>query len=84
MKMLRAVINGQSSMKQELLGKINGVDKKVDKLAGEVKEGFKKVNKRIDKLGAQLAYLDDDAPTREEHEELEERVTKVEHRIASI
>ena len=40
-------------------------------------KGFKKVNDRLDKQGKSLAYLEDDAPTVEEFEKLEERVTKI-------
>jgi hypothetical protein len=77
-KMLRAVINGQSSMKSDLLGEIGKVrlgvkvvDQKVDRLD-------KKLTKRIDKIGLQLASLEDDAPTIEEFNELEEKVTVLE------
>lgn len=83
-KMLRAVINGQSVLKQELLREIKKVDKKVDRLELKVKIGFKKVNERLDKLGMQLAYLEDDAPTRDEFDGLEKRVSKVEHNTASV
>jgi predicted nuclease with TOPRIM domain len=82
-KMLRTVINGQSSMKQELLAEIKKVDSKVEGVNKEMKRGFKDVNNRIDKLGSQLAYLEDDAPTREEHEKLEKRVGKLEQKVAS-
>ena len=77
-KMFRTIINGQSAMKSELLTEINkhrqetskgfeNVNKKID----EVNKGL---TKRIDKLGASLAYLEDDAPTREEFEALEQKV----------
>jgi len=50
-KMLRAVINGQSAMKAELLEKITGIDKKLssklDGLTKETRLGFKQVNKRV-------------------------------------
>jgi len=89
-KMLRAIINGQSSMKSELLSEIHKVDKKVDNLEKKVNDGFKnvglefkKVNERIDKLGKSLAYLEDDAPTVEEFDKLEKRVTVVEHKFAA-
>ncbi len=82
-EMLRAVINGQSAMKQELLAKIEKVDKKVERLEAKVEKGFKKVNSRIDNLGYQLAELDDDAPTGEEFRTLEKRVGGVERKIAS-
>ena len=87
-KMLQAIINGQSAMKGELINKIDGVERnfgtRIDKLEGGVDKGFKQVGKRIDKLGTQLAYLDDDAPTREERDELENRIDKVEERIVSV
>jgi len=37
-KMLQAIVNGQSSFRQEVLGKIDKLDKKVDQL-GERLEG---------------------------------------------
>ena len=87
-KMLRAIINGQSALKEELLKKIDVVETKlsgrIDSLEKKMDSGFKNVNKRIDRLGKSLAYLEDDAPTRAEHDELEKRVTKIEHKIASI
>jgi tetrahydromethanopterin S-methyltransferase subunit G len=38
---------------------------------------FKNVNSRLDKIGKSVTYLEDDAPTREEYDKLEKRVTKV-------
>jgi chromosome segregation ATPase len=89
-KMLRAIINGQSAMKSELLGEIRKVDKKVDSLEGKVDALDKKIDQaeqrltaRIDKIGLQIARLEDDAPTIEEHDKLEKRVTKIEQKIAT-
>lgn len=89
-KMLQTIINGQSAMKSELLTKIDSVDKKVDSLEGKVNNLDKKIDKveknltkRIDKLGLQIARLEDDAPTREEHDELVKRVVQVEQKLAS-
>ena len=82
-KMLRAVINGQSAMKEELLGEIRKVDKKVDKLDTKIDGVEKRLTKRIDRLGKQLAYLEDDAPTREEFNELESRVDMIEQSTVS-
>ena len=48
----------------------------------EMKEGFEKVTNRMDKLGLQLAELEDDTPTIEEFEKLEKKVTKVQHHLA--
>jgi len=94
-KMLRTIINGQSDMKAELLTKIDGVEKglgkridgvetELSKLKSEVKTGFKKVNNRLDLIGKQVAYLEDDAPTRDEHDELVRRVTKLEHKAVAV
>lgn len=83
-KMLRVVINGQSVMKEELLKKIDSVDKKIDKLEKIVGGGFKTVNQRIDKLGKSLAYIEDDTPTREEFDGLTNRVNKIEKNFISV
>ena len=92
--MLRAIINGQSAMKSEILGKIGKLDGKIeqldkkltnriDKLEKKANIGFKGINGRIDKLGKSLAYLEDDTPTRDEFDNLEKRVTNAEHSTAS-
>ena len=78
-KMLRAIINGQSALKQDLLKKIDSVDIKVD----DVKKEVKKNAKRIGGFGLQLAKLSDDAPTIEEFDKLDKRVSKVEQAVAS-
>lgn len=84
-KMLRVIINGQSAMKSELLGEIHKVDKKlgsdIASLRKETKEGFEKLTKRVDKIGLQVANLEDDVPTIEEHDELKKRVGKLEQKI---
>jgi len=83
-QMFRKLINGQSLMKSEVLGEIRKVDKKVEDLREETRNGFKEVNKRIDKIGMQTASVEDDTPTIEEFDKLEKRVTKVEQKVASI
>ncbi len=84
-KMLQDIINGQSTIKQELLSKIDEVDKKVDRLDakvagldGKIDKVEKRLTQRLDKIGSQLAYLEDDTPTREEYDDLEKRVDKIE------
>ena len=88
-KMLRAIINGQSAMKSELLEEIHKVDKKVDKVDQKVDQRFDSLSEkiksvetnltgRIDKLGLQIARLEDDSPTREELDDLDKRVSKLE------
>jgi hypothetical protein len=66
-KILQSIIDGQVLIREEI--------KDVKK---EMRGGFKAVNKRIDKIGKAVAYLEDDAPTREEHDDLGERVTVLE------
>jgi len=82
-KMLQAIINGQSAMKSELLAKIDGVDKKVDSLDKKIDKVEKNLTERIDKIGLQLASLEDDAPTLDEYDNLEKRVGKLEQKIVS-
>lgn len=67
-KMLQMLLDGQNSIKNDL--------KRVEKnLGGKIDAN----SKRIDKLGMQLASLEDDAPTIDEFDNLEKRVTKLEH-----
>jgi DNA repair exonuclease SbcCD ATPase subunit len=91
----RKIINGQSAMKSELLGKIGKLDGKIDqldkKLSGKIDSLDKKIDgveerltKRIDKIGLSVAQLQDDAPTIKEFDKLEKRVTKVEVKVASV
>ena len=79
-KMLHAIINGQRALEEMLMGEIGKVRSDVKRV--EVK--VDKNGKRIDKVGLQIAYLEDDAPTREEFDDLEKRVKKVEKSIASV
>lgn len=85
--MLQAIINGQSAMKEELLSEIRKVDKKVEQvkenLSKEIRDVEVRLSARIDKIGTQVAQLDDDAPTGEEFKELEKRVGDLEQKIAS-
>lgn len=87
-KMLQAILNGQSATNE----RIDKLDKKVDALGTELKteikgvekkltEVEKRLTKRIDNLGKSLAYLEDDTPTREEYDELEQRVGKIEQKF---
>ena len=87
-QMLRIIINGQSTFRQEVLGKIDKLDKKltdrIDGLENNLSQRIDLVEKnltnRIDKLGMKLAYLEDDTPNREEFDKLEQRVTKIERK----
>lgn len=83
-KMLRAIINGQSAIKEEMLKEIKDVRKEINDVRKDLNilkektiSGFEKVNDRMDKIGKQLAYLEDDAPTREEFDEITTKVEKL-------
>ena len=78
-KILQAILDGQRALKEELSGKIEKVDKKIDSVKGEVLEN----RKRIDKIGYDLAQLSDDAPTIEEFDKLEKRVSKLEDQVVN-
>ena len=70
-------------MLQAILERVSSVDKKVNRLEQKMDEGFVKVNQRLDTIGTTVAQLEDDTPTREEHHNLDKRVTKLEKTIAS-
>lgn len=80
-KMLQAILNGQSTTNE----RIDKLDRKVDafktELKTEIKGVEKRLTKRIDNIGKSLAYLEDDAPTREEHDELVKRVYRLEQKV---
>ena len=78
-KMFRTLVNGQSAMKQELLGEIGKVRSDVKEVKENLKDTEKRLTGRIDKIGLQIARLEDDAPTIEEFDKLEKRVTKLEN-----
>lgn len=89
-KMLQAIMNHISAVKSELLMKIaelekrfDGVDSKIDHLDKKIDRVEKNLIDRMDKIGRSLAYLEDDTPTREEHDALVGRVTKLEQKISS-
>jgi hypothetical protein len=69
---------------------IQAVLDEVTKLGQKVDEGFKRVGKkveengeRIDKLGLQIANLEDDTPTIEELDNLDKRVKSLEKQVVS-
>ena len=91
-KMLRSIINGQSAMKQELVmtirgvekrlgNRIDGVEKRIDGLENKIDGVEKRLTERIDKIGLAEAELEDDTPTREEFDSLENRVSTIETNV---
>ena len=69
-KLLQSILDGQVQIRKELKETRESLEKKVEANG-----------KRIDKLGLQIAKLEDDAPTREEFEELKQKVAT---KLASV
>lgn len=87
-KMLRAIANRQSSFSQEIVISNNQVLKELKKVEINLEkkidknhQTITKVNHRINYIGKSLAYLEDDAPTRKEHEHHEKRLKKIENKV---
>ncbi len=74
-KMLQAIFDGQRAIKEELKKDINKVGKDVLRVEKKVDKN----GKRLDRLGLELAELSDDAPTIEEFDKLEKRVSVLEN-----
>jgi len=72
-KILQAILDGQTLIRKDIK---------------EVKEEAKKtegrLTGRIDKLGLQIANLEDDAPTVGEFDNLDKRVKRLEKQVASV
>ncbi len=71
-KILQILVDGQTKARKDR----SELKKMINDLDGRLTE-------RIDALGKQLNVLDEDAPTREEHNKLEKRVGKLEHQFAT-
>lgn len=80
---MKQVLDGLSAGQDSLKIGQDSLKEEIAVLRQEVRKGFRETNERLDKQGKQLAYLDDDAPTREEHEGLVERVEKLEKSLTS-
>lgn len=80
--MVRAIINGQSSMKADILKKIGDritkVEIQVSEHRKETKRGFKDIDNRVDLIGKQLNALDEDAPVGDDFSTLVKRVDNLE------
>ena len=92
-KLLKKIIDGQSAMHASLLSELNkGLDnlkREISDLEKSLKQDIHRLenkvdknSKRLDLIGRQTAFLEDDTLTKEEFEELEKRVTKVEEVLA--
>lgn len=82
-------IMSDTKILQAILDRVKSVDNKVDDVKKDinvVKEEAKnteeRLTERIDKLGIQLARLEDDAPTVEEFKDLKHEVTKIQKHLA--
>lgn len=80
-QLFKALVSSQSTMKSELLARINKLDVRVDKLENKMDKGFEDIKWRLDTLGKQLNELDEDAPTNQEFRKLENRVEKIENQV---
>lgn len=93
---IKVLANGQSELskgqlklsdkidnvRSELLVEIGDVHREVSDLRTETKNGFNKVNDRMDMIGKSLAYLEGDTPTCEDFDNLEVKVAKIEQALA--
>ena len=73
-KMLQLLLDGQALIKKELREGFKSVDGRLENLES-------KLTKRIDKLGLQIANLEDDAPTIDEFDELAKKVVKIQKNL---
>ena len=74
-KILQAILDGQTSIRADITSvrsDIKRVEKKVEHNGA-----------RIDKLGLQIAGLEDDTPTIEEFDNLDKKVKRLEKQAAS-
>ena len=71
--MLESILDGQTLIRKDIKG-----------VKEEAKKTELRLTERIDKLGLQLANLEDDSPTIEEFDGLEKRVSKLEKHAASV
>lgn len=77
-KILQAILDGQTGLKRD----VQGVRKDIKEVKEEIKKTEGRLTARIDKIGLQVASLEDDAPTIGEFGKLEKRVTKLENQVS--
>ncbi len=64
--LLQTILDGQTNIREDIANvreDVKKLDQKIDKVEN-------RLNERLDKIGLQLAYLEDDTPTREEFDAL--------------
>lgn len=72
-KILQAILDGQTQIREDLKKLTNELSLRIDNLQ-------KMLTTRIDKLGLQIANLEDDSPTIDQFDDLEKRVSQLEER----
>lgn len=75
-KMLQMVLDGQVAIRKDLKNLDNKLTNRIDGVE-------ERLAKRIDKIGLQVASVEDDTPTVKEFDKLEKRVRKVEKVVLS-
>lgn len=83
-KLLQALLASQASLRTDLTHMYEKTQKDIQELRIEVGDGFKKVHERIDRIGHQLAVLDDDAPSMVEIKHLERRLRTLELKVKQL
>ena len=73
-KMLRAIVDTVGEIRKD----VQYIKKGMREMEVRLTKEIRKVDARVDTLGKQLAYLEDDAPTTRDFHRLEKRVTKLE------
>lgn len=73
-KMLRMLINGQSKIHENIESVRSDLKKTEERLTEKIEEVKTSLTNRIDKIGLQVAKLEDDTPTVEEFDELKGKV----------
>lgn len=68
---------------QAIFDKLNEIGEDLRGFKSMVYKRFDNLDERVDSLGMQIANLEDDAPTREELENLEHKVEKLQARVTT-
>lgn len=83
-QLFRALVNSQSTMKSELLSEIKKVDKKVELVRDDLVKIEKNLTERIDKIGLQVARLEDDTPTIEDFNDVSSKVDQLQQNFLTV